>query len=80
MDIIPRHPRAIQRFIYERSSKRLHAFFLDGHVTICEGIPAELVLGLRNTLTAEEFFRSYITSQYDCRDLQPMALRRAVGH
>jgi len=79
MDVFPPYPGKIVRFDYDASARSLRAYYRDGSVTLCDAVPPSLIRKLTETLTPEEFFRLYISSQYDCETIAPRVRGRKVA-
>ena len=71
MDVFPQYPGKIVRFDYDASARSLRAYYRDGSMTLCDAVPPSLIRKLTETLTPEEFFCLYISSQYDCETVAP---------
>jgi hypothetical protein len=65
MLLVNAHPRTVSRFVYDPATRLLRAYHLDGHVTLCSGVPEAMFHVLEKTPLPEEFFASYIVSQFE---------------
>ncbi len=65
MLLVNAHPRSVSRFVYDPVSRLLRAYHSDGNVTLCSDVPEAMFHVLEKTRLPEEFFRTYIVSQFD---------------
>jgi len=65
MLLVNAHPRTVVRFVYDPASRVLRAYHSDGKVTLCSDVPEAIFHVLEKTPLPEEFFASYIVSQFE---------------
>jgi len=65
MLLVNAHPRTVSRFVYDPASRVLRAYHADGQVTLCSNVPEAMFHVLEKTPLPEEFFTSYIVSQFE---------------
>ena len=65
MLLVNAHPRTVSRFVYDPVTRLLRAYHPDGQVTLCSDVPEAMFHVLEKTRLPEEFFTSYIVSQFD---------------
>jgi len=65
MLLVNAHPRTVSRFVYDPVTRLLRAYHPNGHVTLCSDVPEAMFHVLEKTRLPEEFFISYIVSQFD---------------
>ena len=65
MLLVNAHPLTVSRFVYDPVTRLLRAYHPDGHVTLCSDVPEAMFHVLEKTRQPEDFFTSYLVSQFD---------------